>query len=521
MKLLIGLGNPGSQYAQTRHNVGFRVVDMLATRHGWKWSEQRGRAILASGTIGAEKVVLAKPLTFMNLSGEAVGELLRWYKVSPEEIVVIYDEMDLPLGIVRLRPQGSAGGHNGIENIIRHLHTNEFPRVRVGIGRPTHKSMDTVRYVLGIPAGDERILLAASEERAVEAVELLLAEGIGTAMNTINIDPEAQRKAEEKRQRQRERQEQALARRQERGEQAQHYRITIGMNARMFPNNWRPLRNEIAFAHAQSLQYIQFRAPESGLTAEQLGDPLETVAGQLSSAHMKAVMEIVIRLNAAGRTSSGTTLIDVLQANLPAITTLSCIHAHFHVVPIEAMDEEARRNLEELLIPQFRQGLAIAATHRFLFGFEHNEPGTDLFATPERCATLLEAVPGLGFVWDLNHATLEQLPAYLALASRMTMLHIADTPLPEVNYHLPLGQGAIDFTLYCQALMEGGFHGPAILEIGGLLKSGGFGRDTDAALIDSAKRLREAINDAYGALKKLRATPEAHTGDAPHRASLS
>ncbi len=513
MKLLIGLGNPGSQYEQTRHNVGFRVVDMLAARYGWQWSERRGRAILASGTIGGEKVVLAKPLTFMNLSGEAVGELLRWYKVSPGEIVVIYDELDLPLGIVRLRPQGSAGGHNGIENIIRHLHTTEFPRLRVGIGRPTHKGKDTLHYVLGVPAGDERILLAASEERAVEAVELLLAEGIGTAMNTINIDPEAQRKAEEKRQRLRERQEQARVRRQERGEQAQHYRIISGMNARMFPNNWRPVRNEIAFAHAQGLHYIQLRGPATGLTAEQLGDPLETVASQLASAHVKAVMEIAIRLNSAGRTSAGATLIDVLQANLPAISALPCGHVHFHVVPMEDMGEEARRNLEELLVPQFREGLAIAASHEFLFGFEPNEPSVDLFATPERCAALLGAVPGLGFVWDLNHATPEQLPAYLALAPRMTMLHVADTPLPEVNYHLPLGLGAIDFTLYCQALMEGGFHGPAILEIGGLLKSGGYGRDTDAALIDSAKHLREAINDAFGALKRLRATPEVDTDD--------
>ncbi len=135
MKLVVGLGNPGSEYEHTRHNVGFRVVDKLASKLGWKWSERRNRAILASGSIGLEKVVLAKPITFMNLSGQAVGELVRWYKIQPEDVLVVYDELDLPVGKVRLRARGSAAGHNGLEDIIHHLHTNNFPRLRVGIGR--------------------------------------------------------------------------------------------------------------------------------------------------------------------------------------------------------------------------------------------------------------------------------------------------------------------------------------------------------------------------------------------------
>lgn len=207
MKLVIGLGNPGPQYEHTRHNVGFRVVDKLAKKMGWHWNEQRSRAILASGMIGNEKVVLAKPLTYMNLSGQSVGELVRWYKIQPEDILVVYDELDLPIGTIRLRPKGSAGGHNGVESIIAHLHTNDFPRLRVGIGRPTNNRMDGASYVLGIPPGDERILLDTAEDRAMEAVELVITQDVGTAMNQVNADPEALRKAEEKRRRQQERRE--------------------------------------------------------------------------------------------------------------------------------------------------------------------------------------------------------------------------------------------------------------------------------------------------------------------------
>ncbi len=213
MKLVIGLGNPGLEYAQTRHNVGFRVVDKLAAKLGWSWNERRSRAILASGTIGSEKVVLVKPITFMNRSGEAVGELVRWYKVPPEDILVIYDDLDLPVGKVRLRSKGSAGGHNGLEDVLHHLHTDAIPRLRVGIGRPTNKRMDTMNYVLSIPPGDERIQLDTGEDRAVEAIPMVITQGIATTMNVINADPEAAQKAAEKRCLQKERQEQARLRR--------------------------------------------------------------------------------------------------------------------------------------------------------------------------------------------------------------------------------------------------------------------------------------------------------------------
>ena len=214
MKLVIGLGNPGKEYERTRHNIGFRVLDKLANKMGWKWNERRARAILASGTIGAEKVVLVKPITFMNRSGESVGELVRWYKLQPADILVVYDELDLPLGKIRLRPGGSAAGHNGLENIIRHLHTNAFPRLRIGIDHPANSHVEGRDHVLGTPPADERIMIDRAEDRAVEGIELAITQGIETAMNVINADPEEQqRKAEEQRRKQRERQERLLLQR--------------------------------------------------------------------------------------------------------------------------------------------------------------------------------------------------------------------------------------------------------------------------------------------------------------------
>jgi len=209
MKLVVGLGNPGRQYQLTRHNVGFRVVDALAEKLGWRWTEQRARAVLASGMLGPEKVILAKPMTFMNLSGEAVGELVRWYKLNPEDMLVVCDDLDLPVGKVRLRTRGGGGGQKGLDNIIHHLHTQVFPRLRVGIGRPSNNRMDPIGYVLGVPAADERILLSTGEDKAVEAIPMAITNGLASTMNIINADPEEEEKRAEKLRQQKERQEQA------------------------------------------------------------------------------------------------------------------------------------------------------------------------------------------------------------------------------------------------------------------------------------------------------------------------
>lgn len=183
-RLIVGLGNPGRRYASNRHNIGFQCLGRLAQAWGLSFSRRKHNALLAVGEVAGVKVILAKPQTFMNLSGQAVGRLARFYKLPPEDILVIYDDLDLPLGTIRMRPKGGYGGHKGMKSIIEHLSTQGFPRLRVGIGRPAHG--DPVDYVLSDFTPDERIAVEEVYERVVSAVELWVAEGIEAAMNRYN-----------------------------------------------------------------------------------------------------------------------------------------------------------------------------------------------------------------------------------------------------------------------------------------------------------------------------------------------
>jgi L-ribulose-5-phosphate 3-epimerase len=271
--------------------------------------------------------------------------------------------------------------------------------------------------------------------------------------------------------------------------------IRIGMNARLFPGNWRSVTEEIAFAHAAGFVALQVPGPEEGLGEERLGASLPAVRDALAMAGIEAVMEMLVRVDASGRTASGMTPLEVLEANLPAIATLPCTCVHWHLVPLEPTDDETLQALERSLVPQCLIAVSYARLHGFRFGIEHNEPKIGLFAEPRRCAALLDAVSDLGFVWDWNHTAPEHLSGFLTLAPRMTMLHIADTRLPTVNEHLPLGLGMVDCAMYSRELLARGFSGPAILEIGGLPQSGGYGRDTDDALMDSLGRFCMAITD--------------------------
>jgi L-ribulose-5-phosphate 3-epimerase len=271
--------------------------------------------------------------------------------------------------------------------------------------------------------------------------------------------------------------------------------IQVGLNYRDFPSNWRPARQEIAFARSVGFTSMQFHGPDHGLDAQHLGDPLEVVGSLLREAGIIPVMEIGLPLDAEGRSRHGYTPLEVLRATLPGIAALGCICVHWHLGPRGLLDAATLRSIEEQALPQLAEGVTLGQQHGFHFGLEHNQAGIDVFGTPERCAAALAATPGLGFVWDLNHTTPEQLPGYLALTDRMTMLHVSDTPLPAVNHHLPLGLGPIPFATYCHELLARGFHGPAILEIGGLPASGGYGRDTDEALLDSLARFAQAQHD--------------------------
>lgn len=184
--LVIGLGNPGAEYARHRHNVGFQVVDALARAHGLAFSRAKlARAQVAQGRIAGRRVILAKPQTFMNRSGQAVGRLARWHSVPPQQILIVYDELDLPLGRLRLRPEGGAGGHNGMRSIIEALGSQEFPRLRVGINRPPGK-MDPADYVLHPFSPEEAEIIAPVIEQAVAAIETWLAKGIVAAMDRYN-----------------------------------------------------------------------------------------------------------------------------------------------------------------------------------------------------------------------------------------------------------------------------------------------------------------------------------------------
>lgn len=194
--IIVGLGNPGPRYRDTRHNVGFACVDRLAERWRMPLNDRRRTTALAQGYYAGRPVVLAKPRTFMNLSGESIAYLLARFGARPSDLVVIYDEMALPLGRLRLRAQGSDAGHNGIKDIIRAARTVQFPRLRIGIGAPvrngdsaTDAAGGSVGHVLGRFAAAEQPAAAAAIVRAAAAIECLLDDGIDIAMNRYNTDP--------------------------------------------------------------------------------------------------------------------------------------------------------------------------------------------------------------------------------------------------------------------------------------------------------------------------------------------
>jgi PTH1 family peptidyl-tRNA hydrolase len=190
-QLIVGLGNPEPKYDQTRHNIGFAVVDTIARAWQIPLAENRKfQGIFGEGRSPTDKIRLLKPLTYMNNSGQAIRAVTDWYKLPPESVLAVYDDMDLPLGKIRLRLSGSAGGHNGMKSAIAHLGTQNFPRLRIGIGRPqgskTKEDRSTISYVLGRFSSDEAPLVAEVLQMALEAVELSLKQGVAQAMNRYN-----------------------------------------------------------------------------------------------------------------------------------------------------------------------------------------------------------------------------------------------------------------------------------------------------------------------------------------------
>ncbi len=183
--LIVGLGNPGPDYSANRHNVGFRCVTRLAATHGLAIEKRQKKAKVAIGKIQEKPVVIAQPQTFMNKSGYAVASLINFYRVPLNQTLIIYDDLDLPLGSIRMRPSGGSGGHRGMRSIIGQLSNREFPRLRIGISRPPGR-MDPADYVLQDFSSDEEVLLDDALEQAVGAIEAWLCDGIGAAMSRYN-----------------------------------------------------------------------------------------------------------------------------------------------------------------------------------------------------------------------------------------------------------------------------------------------------------------------------------------------
>ncbi|MGF1490560.1 MAG: aminoacyl-tRNA hydrolase [Prochloraceae cyanobacterium] len=185
-QVIVGLGNPEPKYDKTRHNIGFAAVDTLAENWQLSWQENRRfQGLFAEGTYRQRKIRLLKPLTYMNRSGQSLRAVLDWYKITPESVLVIYDDMDLPLGKLRLRLSGSAGGHNGMRSIISHLNTQEFPRARLGIGKSNGKK-ETISHVLGKFSAAESTAVQQILELTRDAIELSLTRGLAKAMSLYN-----------------------------------------------------------------------------------------------------------------------------------------------------------------------------------------------------------------------------------------------------------------------------------------------------------------------------------------------
>ena len=185
MFLIVGLGNPGRQYEHTRHNAGFDVIDALAEKYNISISESGHKALFGKGMIGGQKVILAKPQTFMNLSGESLRPIMDFYKLEPEDFIIIHDDIDLDVGRLRIRRKGSAGGHNGLKSIISHLGSMDFPRVKIGVGEKP-KGYDLADYVLGHFTKEEQAIFAERFDEVYDAVQLIVMGDITEAMNRHN-----------------------------------------------------------------------------------------------------------------------------------------------------------------------------------------------------------------------------------------------------------------------------------------------------------------------------------------------
>ena len=186
MYLIAGLGNPDKKYEATRHNIGFETIDLLAHLTGIKLNKTKHKAVLGDGVIGGEKVIIAKPQTYMNLSGESIRDIVNFYKIPVENVIIVCDDINIETGRIRIRPKGSDGGHNGLKSIIYQLASDAFVRIRMGVGAPKHEDYNLADYVLGKFSKEEIELLTPVAKKVTEAIELIITSGVERAMNKFN-----------------------------------------------------------------------------------------------------------------------------------------------------------------------------------------------------------------------------------------------------------------------------------------------------------------------------------------------
>jgi PTH1 family peptidyl-tRNA hydrolase len=194
MKLIVGLGNPGQEYSSNRHNIGFLCINHFARLHHITLDKKQAKARTGTGMVAGTEVLLAKPQTYMNLSGVSVSQLMQKYKLTPDDLIVVHDDLDLPLGRIRIRKGSSAGGHNGIKSIIAHLGTQDFTRIRIGISRPEPNGCEArletiVEYVLGDFTEEDKPVIEETIQRVSDALITLITQGLEAAMNKFNADP--------------------------------------------------------------------------------------------------------------------------------------------------------------------------------------------------------------------------------------------------------------------------------------------------------------------------------------------
>ncbi|MBQ9708191.1 MAG: aminoacyl-tRNA hydrolase [Firmicutes bacterium] len=195
MFVIAGLGNPGKKYEKTRHNMGFRVIDAIAEKNDIKVNKIKHKALVGDGRIAGQRVLLVKPQTFMNLSGDSLRQVMDYYDVPEEKLIVIYDDFDTDLGAIRIRKKGSAGSHNGMKSVIERLGTQDFPRIRIGIGGTGDR--DWVGFVIGGMSKEEEKLVSEAVEKAAQAVEVMISDGTDMAMNRFNAKKEKKKKQKE------------------------------------------------------------------------------------------------------------------------------------------------------------------------------------------------------------------------------------------------------------------------------------------------------------------------------------